>query len=226
MSLDPDPPVLAVPRVADGDPCAEPLAHRWSGVPALELATRTPGARALASRVWLGWCPRGLWIAFEGEDERLTASLDRDFAELWTEDVFEAFLWPDPSVPAYFEYEISPRGHELPLMVLNRGGRFHGWRPWPYAREHRVARSVAAIGPAGPLESPAPGALIVAWRAELLVPFGLLAPLVVGTPEPGTRWRANFYRVDYDTGRAEVWSWRPTAVSFHEPERFGVLELR
>jgi hypothetical protein len=226
MPTEPEPPVLTVPRVADGEPRAGLLAERWTGVTPLALESRTEGARELPTRVWVGWCPRGLWIAFEGEDQHLTATLDRDFAELWTEDVFEVFLWPDQGVPAYFEYEISPHGRELPLMVLNRGGRFHGWRPWPYGPDQRVRRSVVVLGPHGPLERPAAGAPIAGWRAELLVPFALLSPLVEGTPEPGTRWRANFYRVDYDTGRPEVWSWRPTAVNFHEPDRFGFLELR
>jgi hypothetical protein len=47
-------------------------------------------------------------------------------------DVFEAFVWPDERDPLYFEYEISPLGRELPILIPNLGGRFLGWRPWHY----------------------------------------------------------------------------------------------
>jgi len=39
-------------------------------------------------------------------------------------DVFEFFLWPDERYPVYFEYEISPLGHELPILIPNFGGQF------------------------------------------------------------------------------------------------------
>jgi hypothetical protein len=219
----PDP--LLVPRVPDGEPRALPLSDRWTGIEPLVLEARTEGCRSLSTHVRVGWSARGLWIAFEGEDERLTSTFEEDFAELWTEDVFEVFLWPDESVPAYFEYEISPRGRELPLMVLNVDGRFHGWRPWPYGVEHRVKRSVAVLGEAGVIERPVAAQAIASWHVELFVPFSLLTPLLAGPPEQGARWRANFYRVDHDTGRAEIWSWQPTGSSFHRPTRFGHLEL-
>jgi len=38
----------------------------------------------------------------------------------------------------------------------------------------------------------------------------------------GTRWRANFYRIDYDNNVSE-WSWQPTRTNFHDYERFGTL---
>ncbi len=33
------------------------------------------------------------------------------------------------SYPAYFEYEISPLGYELPILIPNFDGKFLGWRP-------------------------------------------------------------------------------------------------
>ena len=68
-----------------------------------------------------------------------------------------------------------------------------------------------------------PGQEIEGWIAEIYIPFALLKPIGHEPPKSGDRWRANFYRVDYDSGEAEVWSWQETEKNFHEPERFGTL---
>ena len=46
-----------------------------------------------------------------------------------------------------------------------------------------------------------PHAAIEGWRAEFFIPYTLLKPLQNVPPEPGTRWRANFYRIDHDEGK-------------------------
>ena len=51
----------------------------------------------------------------------------------------------------------------------------------------------------------------------------LLSPLQNVPPKPGTQWRANFYRMDYDDGKATRWTWVPVGNSFHEYEKFGTL---
>ena len=53
--------------------------------------------------------------------------------------------------------------------------------------------------------------------------FELLSPLRNVPPHPGTRWRANFYRMDHDGGRATSWDWARVGPSFHEFARFGTL---
>ena len=76
----------------------------------------------------------GLYFLMDGTDRKLTATMTEDFMDLWNEDVFEVFLWTDERYPVYFEYEISPLNHELPILVPNFGGQFLGWRPWHYER--------------------------------------------------------------------------------------------
>jgi hypothetical protein len=51
----------------------------------------------------------------------------------------------------------------------------------------------------------------------------LLAPLQNVPPKPGVRWRANFYRMDYDDGIRTAWAWAPVGKTFHEYEKFGEL---
>ena len=70
-----------------------------------------------------------------------------------------------------------------------------------------------------------PGAAITGWTAEVFVPYALLEPLGNVPPRPKTRWRANFYRCDYDDGPAAGTGSR-VGPSFHEFEKFGVLEFQ
>ena len=144
--------------------------------------------------------------------------MTEDFLNLWTEDVFEFFLWPDERVPVYFEYEISPLGYELPILVPNLDGYHLGWRPWHYEGARKTQKATSIIG--GPKES---GASVESWKAEVFVPYAVLKPLQNVPPEPGARWRANFYRVDYDEGRTTSWSWTKVGSSFHEYQKFGTL---
>jgi hypothetical protein len=160
----------------------------------------------------------GLYVLMDGEDRALTATMREDFLDLWTEDVFEFFLWPDERYPVYFEYEISPLGFELPILVPNFGGQFYGWRPWHYEGARKTKKAVSVRG--GPAT---PGAAITGWSAEVFVPWDVLKPLQNVPPKSGTRWRANVYRMDYDGGRTVSWNWAPVRGTFHQPDKFGTL---
>jgi hypothetical protein len=138
--------------------------------------------------------------------------------DLWNEDVFEVFLWPDERYPVYFEYEISPLGRELPILVPNFGGQFLGWRPWHYDGDRQTRKATSVMG--GTKTS---NATIEGWRGEFFIPYALLKPLQNVPPKPGTRWRANVYRMDYDGGKRSAWQWAPVAKTFHEFARFGEL---
>jgi hypothetical protein len=154
----------------------------------------------------------------DAEDRKITATMKADFLDLWNEDVFEFFLWPSEQYPVYFEYEISPLGFELPIIIPNFGGEFLGWRPWHYDGERKTQKATSVMG--GQKRS---GARTKAWKAEVFVPYDLLKPLQNVPPEPGTRWRANFYRVDYDDGKNTSWDWVRVGRSFHEFEKYGTL---
>lgn len=67
------------------------------------------------------------------------------------------------------------------------------------------------------------GARVTGWKAEVFVPYDLLKPLQNVPPKPHTRWRANFYRVDYDEGKTTSWDWSRVGKSFHEFEKFGTI---
>src|SRR5581483_3569223 len=69
----------------------------------------------------------GIYCLYYCEDKKITATLEEDFSDLWHEDVVEAFLQPDESIPLYFEYELSPLNKELAILVPNFNGNFFGW---------------------------------------------------------------------------------------------------
>jgi hypothetical protein len=50
-----------------------------------------------------------------------------------------------------------------------------------------------------------------------------LRPLQNVPPKPGTRWRANFYRMDHDDGKTTQWEWARVGPSFHEFQKYGEL---
>ncbi len=53
--------------------------------------------------------------------------------------------------------------------------------------------------------------------------YALLKPLGNVPPQPGTQWRANFYRVDHDDRKPTSWDWARVGESFHEFQKFGRL---
>jgi len=170
------------------------------------------------TRVKVLYSSTGLYVLMDAVDTTVTATMNADFLDLWNEDVFEFFLWPDERQPVYFEYEISPLGFELPILIPNFDGKFLGWRPWHYDGPRTTRKATSTTG--GPKQS---GAKITGWKAEVFMPFDLLTPLQNVPPKPGTRWRANFYRVDYDGGRSTSWDWARVGPSFHEFRKFGTL---
>lgn len=212
------PPETRVVRCEDFDVTADGIAAEWSRAVEVPLNRRGSGKLEYSAAFRMMYSGTGVYVLFTGSDQRLSASMTEDFADLWTEDVFECFFWPDERHPVYFEYEISPLGYELPILVPKLDGQFLGWRPWHYEGARKIRKDVIITG--GPQQS---GAAITGWQAEVFIPYELLRPLTNIAPEKGTRWRANFYRMDYDHDQTTAWDWARVGPSFHEIEKFGTL---
>ena len=207
--------VLIVKRTNNFDITGAGNADAWKATEWVALARRK-GTADYATRAKLLYSETGIYCLFSCKDDKITASLKEDFANLWTEDVVELFLWPDESTTLYFEYELSPLNHELAILVPNMDGHFLGWRPWQYegARKVRHAAHIVRMQDGNPTE----------WLAEFFVPYELLKPLRNVPPKKGSEWRMNMYRIDYDHGNTS-WSWKPVRGTFHDFERFGVMKF-
>ena len=212
------PPQTIVKRCDDFEINGKGDAAAWLATQWVSLNRRPNGSHDYSARFKMLYSDSGVYVLFDGSDTKLTATMQEDFLDLWNEDVFECFFWTDERHPVYFEYEISPLGFELPILVPNLQERFLGWRPWHYEGERKTKKMVSATG--GTNSSMA---AVTAWRAEVFIPFELLKPLQNVPPKSGTRWRANFYRVDYDDGKMTAWDWSRVGPSFHEFKKFGTV---
>lgn len=191
--------------------------QHWIYADWVTLPIQTSAGRALETSVKTLYSDTGLYFLFRCDDQKLTATIQEDFGALYTEDVVEVFLWPDTSVPIYFEYELSPLNYELLILVPNLNGRFQGWKPWRTQNSPQTQHATSVQG----VEKKS-NATITGWTAEFFIPYALMKPLVSAVPTSGTIWRGNMYRIDYDRGY-QTWSWQKTGGSFHEFDKFGLF---
>ncbi|AKD58219.1 hypothetical protein SD10_28290 [Spirosoma radiotolerans] len=212
---------LVVRKTTDFSLTSNGSASNWAKTEWVPITVQESSGTALATRAKLLYSDTGVYFLFFCEDQKLTATLTEDFASLFKEDVVEVFLWPDQSVPIYLEYEISPLNYELAILVPNLNGKFQGWRPWHYQGAQRTRHETSVQG--GEKKSLS---AIKSWMAEFFIPYRLLQPLVQTPPKPGSQWRANLYRIDYDQGYT-TWTWQKTtprtAGNFHEFKKYGTL---
>lgn len=213
-------PELHVKAVEDFEVTGTGEAPAWAKTDWTPLRTRQPEGLPYETRFKMLYSATGLYVLMDGTDRILTTTGRKDFSNLWEEDVFEIFFWTDESAPLYFEYEISPLGFELPILVSNNGGTFMGWLPWYYLNERRIRKATSARG--GPRKE---GAGVQGWTAEIYIPYALFKGINGAPPRPGSSWRANFYRMDYDEGRKTQWEWAPVGATFHEYRKFGILRF-
>jgi transposase InsO family protein len=65
----------------------------------VSLSPRGATDPSLETRVKLLYSRKGLYVLMNAADRKVTATFRDDFENLWTEDVFEVFLWPDEREP-------------------------------------------------------------------------------------------------------------------------------
>ncbi len=189
----------------------------WNTTDWINLPPQGSNPSSYQTKAKVLYSSTGIYFLFNCEDKKLTTTMQADNLNLWEEDVVEVFLWTSEDFPVYFEYEISPTNYELPIIVPNYNGKFLGWLPWNYTGDKRISHATSVTG--GEKKS---GAAVTGWTAEFFIPYKLLNPLPQVPPAPGTKWRANMYRIDYDNGVSHF-SWQKTTRSFHEYNAFGTF---
>lgn len=209
---------IVVKKTTDFNVSGSGNAGNWNSAEWITLPLRAGTGKEMTTRFKTLYSDKGIYFLFDCLDKKLTSKMDADFLDLWTEDVVEVFLWTDESSPVYFEYEISPLGYELPLLISNENGELLRWMPFHYEDNRKVLHATSVRG--GEKKSMAQ---VSAWSAEFFFPWKLLRPLNNNVPKPGTKWRANMYRVDYDDNNRNNWTWQPVTKNFHDYERFGTL---
>jgi len=167
------------------------------------LKTEVRGFWTDADLYLLFICPYGelnLWLPADNSKDRL---------KLWDRDVVEFFLGDDwNDIKHYREFEIAPTGDWVDLAInLNKQSYDARWNSgWERLGQIDATNHI--------------------WYAAARVPLKSVSEQAV---KPGTRWRANLYRIE---GRGpdpqrHFMCWQPTCVvnrdPNHVPEHFGTL---
>ena len=202
-------PELRVRAVEDFEVTGRGDSPAWASAAWTPLRKRQADGHPYDARFKMVYSKTGVYVLMDGTDHKLTTTGRPDNGNLWEEDVFEAFFWTDEGAPVYFEYEISPLNAELPILVSNNGGGFMGWLPWHFVNDRKTRKATSVRDGTKVQGGPASG-----WSAEFFIPFA---------PAAGSRWRANFYRMDHDGGKTTQWDWAPVGPSFHEYRNYGIL---
>jgi len=211
--------ILKVRSTSDFNITGNGTAENWAMGEWIVIPQRRSSGELFTTKAKVLYSETGIYFLFNCQDKKLSSTMNSDFMDLWKEDVVEIFLWTDEQNPVYFEYEISPLNYELPILISNEEGDLVRWMPFHYDEDRKTRHATTVQG--GEKRS---NAAITGWMAEFFIPYKLLRPLNNSLPKPGTRWRANLYRVDYDSGSSS-WSWQLTNKSFHDFEKFGFLEF-
>jgi hypothetical protein len=201
-------PTIRCERRAFAKVAADPQADAWRGLHIASLRdTVTDAAPQQATAVKVAWDAAELRVLFEMTDSHIVGTQTKRDGPLWEEEVAEVFLDPVGDLESYYEFEVNPLNTVLDLVARkSRSGyvKDFGWQ----CEGWRTATSRQAAG----------------WYVEMAFPFrGVTAE----PPQPGARWRINFYRIDRPPGAPrELSAWSPThRENFHTPERFGFLEF-
>jgi hypothetical protein len=204
----PDLPTALCPRLEFGELGADAEVTPWERIEPLHLVETVTGAPPeQGTQVRVGASATALRVLFACDDREPWATLTQRDAPLYTEEVVELFVDPMGDLESYFEIEVNPLNAVLDLVLRrNRSGYAKNFA-WNCAGLRTAVRRT----PLG-------------WNAELEIPFASVAS---ETPQPGTRWRLNLFRIDRPTGKErELSAWSATGRPlFHVPEQFGWLEF-
>src|SRR5271167_2648389 len=88
-------PELHVRPTDDFEVTGEGSAAAWKKTEWVPLNKRSEDGLPYVTRVKILYSKKGVYALMDATDKKVTATLKDDFADLWTEDVFEVFLWPD-----------------------------------------------------------------------------------------------------------------------------------
>lgn len=161
-----------------------------------------------------------VYIVFQVKDRYVRAIAKETNGRVWEDSCVEFFFTPGPDVNrGYFNLETNCKGIFL-LQFHNNTGKKQGFVNLEDTREIEISHS---------LETNAENEITkpLTWTVEYRIPLSILSKYMeVDKPEPGARWRANFYKCGDKTSHPHWLTWAPVdrpKPNFHLPEFFGWL---
>jgi predicted TIM-barrel fold metal-dependent hydrolase len=185
----------------------------WNKAPLVRLEYNSLGATASpqsSTLIRALYDDANLYLRYDAPYSELATfdppRMNSERVGLWDRDVVEAFIGTDPgNEKVYYEFEVAPTNEKLDLIITPEIPDIAKRLEWNSGWE-----SFAKVDEKTKI-----------WTTVMKVP---LKELHVDGAKAGTRWRANFYRIDR-ANRAFLASNPTLTGSFHRPERFGWLEF-
>ena len=204
-------PALHCPRRVLGELTADASSSPWRELPAVRLADALTGATPKqGTEVRAVWGSTEWRLLFVAKDRDPWATMTRRDAPLYEEEVVEVFFDPAGDLNGYFEIEVNPLGTVLDLVLRKSRSGYKGDVAWDCDGLRTLVRKHAG-----------------GWSTEMSIPFDSVTN---SPPVAGSRWRANFYRIDRPSRDGsiprELTAWSPPLrPNFHTPEKFGIIEF-
>jgi hypothetical protein len=183
-----------------------------------ELPSHFPG-----TLVKLKYDNDNIYVIFSVKDHYIKAIAKETNGRVWEDSCVEFFFTPGPDVDrGYFNLEVNCKGVYL-LQYHKNNGEEQGFIDLQDSGQIEIAHSLNQ-DVENEITKP------VTWFIEYKIPFTILSKYIqTDKPEPGARWRANFYKCGDKTSHPHWLTWAPVSYPkpmFHLPEFFGWLEFK
>jgi hypothetical protein len=203
-------PMLSCPRRDFAALSARVDSAPWRDLPPVDFRDAIhAGAPQQPTWVRTAWNEHEWRTLFFCVDRDPWATITKRDGMLYQEETVEVFFDPVGDLEGYYEIEVNPLNTVLDIVFRRSRSGFKG--NWAWTCEGLQTRVEVQSG---------------SWTVEISIPFAAVGE----TPRSGTRWRANFCRIDRpsrdDSLPRELTSWSPPRrESFHTPQRFGIVEF-
>jgi hypothetical protein len=213
-----------VPRLADIP--GTPLDPRWDALPRLAVASYH--ARSSPHRppvhVQLGHSGDRLHLRFTVQDRYVLSRATAFNAKVCNDSCVEMFFEPVPGM-GYFNLEMNAGGTALCYHITDARRVPDGFAAFTPLTADELG-GIAIVGTAPRTVDPEIAAPLD-WALCASIPLAPFARrLGRALPVPG-RWRGNFFKCADESSHPHWASWSPIGeeLNFHQPGRFGVIEL-
>ncbi len=200
----------------------------WRDIPSLPIDQFHPQStdHRPATRAKLAMRGRRLHVLFNVGDRYVRSVHTNRQDQVCRDSCVEMFVEPVEG-KGYFNFEFNCGGAMLLYHIadpaIGPDGQFKQYTIPP--QEQLLPIEVRATLPEQtPIEIETP----LTWRLAAAIPLEVMERYVgLLSVEQGTTWRANFFKCGDDTSHPHWASWSPIGekLSFHQPDRFGVLRF-
>src|SRR5690606_25744255 len=94
---------LLVRKVLDFQLTGDGNSAEWQKAQWNSLIKLDDGGEEYVSRFKILYSSTGIYVFFNGMDDKITTTYDEDMSDMYNGDVFEVFFHPNPEIRSYFE---------------------------------------------------------------------------------------------------------------------------